>query len=96
MDDRLGSHRAVAALASNRVIFVKPLPRDFSEMLAPHRAHLSTCGIAPVNSANRDSAAALGFSRMCAIGKMQQPPPDWHHDGQRVLAPLVRWVDCEP
>ncbi len=79
----------------NRVIFVKPLARDFSAMLAPHGAHLSTCGIAPVNAANRDFAAAHGFSRICAIGKMQQPPPDWHHDGQPVLAPLVRWVDCE-
>jgi len=79
----------------NRVIFVKPLARDFSAMLAPHSAHLSTCGIAPVNAANRDFAAAHGFSRICAIGKMQQPPPDWHHDGQPVLAPLVRWVDCE-
>ena len=80
----------------NRVIFVKPLPRDFSALLAPHSAHLSTCGITPVNATNRDFAAAHGFTRICAIGRMQQPPPDWHHDGQPVLAPLVRWVDCEP
>ncbi len=79
----------------NRVIFVKPLPRDFPAMLAPHAAHLSTCGITPVNAANRDFAAANGFARICAIRKMQQPPLDWHHDGQPVLAPLVRWVDCE-
>ena len=79
----------------NRTVFVKPLPRDPAPMFAPHRAHLSTCGIWPVNAANRDFAAALGFSRICAIGKMQQPPLDWHHDGQPVLAPLVRWVDCE-
>ena len=79
----------------NRVISVKPLPRDFPALLAPHHAHLSTCGIWPVNAANRDFAAAHGFARICAIGKMQQPPLDWHHDGQPVLAPLVRWVDCE-
>ena len=79
----------------NRVVFVKPLPRDFSTLLAPHHTHLSTCGIWPVNAANRDLAATLGFTRICAIGKMQQPPLDWHHDGQPVLAPLVRWVDCE-
>ncbi len=80
----------------NRVIFVKPLPGSVTPMLAPHHAHLSTCGIWPVHSANRDFAAALGFTRICAIGKMQSPPLDWHHDGQPVLAPLVRWVDCEP
>ncbi len=80
----------------NRVIFVKPLPHDLAPRLAPHRAHLSTCGIWPANAANRDFAATLGFSRICPIGKMQSPPLDWHHDGQPVLAPLVRWVDCEP
>jgi len=79
----------------NRVVFVKPLPKDLAAMLTPHRAHLSTCGIWPVNVATRDFAAALGFTRICAIGKMQSPPLDWHQDGQSVLAPLVRWVDCE-
>ena len=79
----------------NRVIFVKPLPATLTPMLAAHREHLSTCGIWPMNAANRDIAAALGFTRICAIGKMQSPPLDWHHDGQPVLAPLVRWVDYE-
>lgn len=79
----------------NRVIFVKPLTSELAPLLAPHRAHLSTCGIWPANAANRDFAAARGFSRICAIGRMQSPPLDWHHDGQQVLAPLVRWVDCE-
>jgi hypothetical protein len=79
----------------NRVVFVKPLQRDFPTLLDRHLSHLSTCGIWPVNAANRDLAAALGFTRICPIGKMQQPPLDWHHDGQSVLAPLVRWVDYE-
>ena len=79
----------------NRVIFVKPLPSDLAPMLARHGVNLSTCGIFPMNEANRDLAAALGFLRICPIGKMQSPPLDWHHDGQPVLAPLVRWVDCE-
>jgi hypothetical protein len=80
----------------NRVIFVKPLHANLTAMLAPHRTHLSTCGIWPANAANRDFTAALGFTRICPLGKMQSPPPDWHHDGQQVLAPLVRWVDFEP
>jgi hypothetical protein len=79
----------------NRVIFVKPLHADLAATLTPHHAHLSTCGIRPTNTAGRDFAAALGFSRICPIGKMQSPPTDWHHDGQQILAPLVRWVDSE-
>lgn len=78
----------------NRVVFVKPL-RIMRQSLATQRGHLSTCGIWPVNAENRDAVVALGFTRICPIGKMQQPPLDWHHDGQRVLAPLVKWVDCE-
>jgi len=80
----------------NRVVFVKPLSCNLFKLFERKHSHLSTCGIWPVNAANRDLAAALGFTRICAIGKMQQPPLDWHHDGQQVLAPLVRWVDCEP
>ena len=79
----------------NRVIFVKPLPVDLTSMLARLGVNLSTCGIFPMTEANRDFAAALGFLRICPVGKMQSPPLDWHHDGQPVLAPLVRWVDCE-
>ncbi len=85
----------LALSPGNRVVFVKPLTRDVSSQLAAHRTHLSTCGIWPANAGNRDLASALGFTRICAIGKMQQPPIDWHHDGQQVLAPLVRWVDFE-
>ena len=79
----------------NRVIHLKPLPRSLGELIAPHRAHLSTCGIWPMNDVSRDIVSALGFTRICPVGKMQSPPLEWHHDGQRVLAPLVRWIDCE-
>jgi hypothetical protein len=79
----------------NRVVFVKPLPARLDLLLAPQRGHLSTCGIWPANAANCDFAAALGFSRICPMGKMQSPPPEWHHDGLQLLAPLVRWVDFE-
>jgi hypothetical protein len=80
----------------NRVIYIQPLPIQLTPVLAPHRTHLSTCGIWPANASNRDFATALGFSRICPIGKMQTPPLDWHHDGRQVLASLVRWVDFEP
>ncbi|MEQ1850294.1 MAG: acyl-CoA reductase [Chthoniobacteraceae bacterium] len=80
----------------NRVIFVKPLPPDLPGLLAPLRAALSTCGIWPATPAHAEFAAASGAMRICPLGKMQSPPLTWHHDGQPVLAPLVRWVDFEP
>ena len=78
-----------------RVAFVKPLPMDFPATLANVRPHLSACSIAPATLENAEFAAALGVSRVCAIGAMQLPPAAWHHDGQPTLAPLVRWVDFE-
>ncbi len=76
----------------NRVIFVKPFP---SELPATIRPHLSTCGIHPNSPEAATLAASLGAARICPIGQMQFPALTWHHDGQPVLAPLVRWVDWE-
>ena len=80
----------------NRVVFVKPLPENPQAMLAPLRAHLGTCGIWPATPDNAAFAASLGVTRVCPLGRMQLPPLTWHHDGQPVLASLVRWVDFEP
>lgn len=79
----------------NRFIFVKPLRADFEETMRKFRPHLSTAGIFPATLENARQAAAWGFTRVCPIGRMQFPPVTWHHDGQFVLAPLVRWVDAE-
>lgn len=79
----------------NRFIFVKPLREDFATMLRKERPYLSTAGIFPATLENARQAAEWGFTRVCPIGRMQLPPLTWHHDGQPVLAPLVRWVDCE-
>jgi hypothetical protein len=35
---------------------------------------------------------ALGVSRFCATGELQNPPMAWRHDGRPRLADLVRWV----
>jgi acyl-CoA reductase-like NAD-dependent aldehyde dehydrogenase len=39
--------------------------------------------------------ARLGATRFCRFGALQSPPARWHHDGQDVLRPLVRWLDVE-
>jgi hypothetical protein len=80
----------------NRVVFVKPLPADFAHELSAVRPHLGTIALQPATVANAEWAAALGAERICAIGAMQRPPLTWHHDGQPVLAPLVKWIDFEP
>jgi len=37
-----------------------------------------------------------GISRVCRTGELQNPPLLWRHDGQPRLAPLVRWIACDP
>lgn len=79
----------------NRFVFVKPLPADLATEFAPVRRHLSTIGMWPASIENARKLATSGANRLCPIGRMQLPPWTWHHDGQAVLAPLVRWVDFE-
>jgi hypothetical protein len=41
-------------------------------------------------------AVRLGASRICALGEMAWPPPDWRHEGRHRLLPLLTWTDWEP
>ena len=84
----------------NRFVYVKPVA-DLSEALRasePVRGQISTVGL----EANSDRAqsiamefAAWGVTRICPLGKMQQPPLNWRHDGRPVLGDLVMWTDWE-
>lgn len=79
----------------NRFIFIKPMPADLRTAVAGLAPHLSTIGIWPPTLDNARRVSGLGATRICAVGRMQQPPLTWHQDGQPVLAPLVRWIDAE-
>ncbi|MDR3406650.1 MAG: acyl-CoA reductase [Chthoniobacter sp.] len=79
----------------NRFVFVKPFPEDFAKSLVQVRPHLSCAGIWPPTLENARKLTDLGVSRICPVGRMQLPPATWHQDGHQVLAPLVRWIDCE-
>jgi hypothetical protein len=80
----------------NRVIFIRPLPEeDPAAALASARPFLSTIGIWPNTQPYAERAAALGASRVCALGRMQQPPWTWRQDGRQTLAPLVSWRGWE-
>jgi hypothetical protein len=78
----------------NRVVFVKPA-RNFGEVVEltrPIADKISTIGVAPLDDESK-IFAQTGASRVCAIGKMQTPPLEWHHDGRPNLADLVTWCD---
>lgn len=85
-----------AASCLNRVVFVKPMPRNLAGSLGPALGWLGAAGIWPVTPANAERAAVLNPSRICPLGKMQEPQVTWHQEGRPVLAPLARWVDFEP
>ena len=67
----------------------------FCAQLAPHLSCLGHTGFGGERGRLAALAAAAGASRLCPLGRMQQPPLDWNHDGQPPLRGLVRWLDVE-
>lgn len=84
----------------NRFIYVKAVT-DLTHALQGAdsiRGQVSTVGLA----ATEERAPALvtqlsrwGVTRVCPLGKMQEPPLLWRHDGRPALADLVTWTDWE-
>ena len=68
------------------------------ELLAPWAGRLSNvllAGAPPRLDTIIESLLPLAPTRLCPVGRAQEPPAAWHHDGDPVLSPLVRWVDRE-
>ena len=84
----------------NRFVFVKPV-RDLADALhnaASVKGKVSTIGVAAPRQRAEDLAlqfARWGATRICPIGRMQNPPLTWRHDGRPALADLVTWTDWE-
>lgn len=84
----------------NRFVYVKPV-EDLAEALhgaAEYQGRVSTVGIAASGEEMDSLAMELsrwGVSRICPVGRMQNPPLCWRHDGRPALADLVRWTDLE-
>ena len=84
----------------NRFIYVKPV-RDLTEAL--HQAELvrgqvSTVGLAAPEHRREELVRQLaqwGVKRVCPLGRMQNPPLTWRHDGRPALGDLVTWTDWE-
>ena len=84
----------------NRFVYVKGV-KDLQEMLQNAesvRDKVSTVGIAaPERKAHElaEQLARWGVTRVCPLGRMQNPPLTWRHDGRPVLGDMVTWTDME-
>jgi Acyl-CoA reductase (LuxC) len=84
----------------NRFIYVKPIS-DLKALLESAdviRGKVSTVGVAAPEETVPDLAARLaqwGVTRICPLGRMQDPPLTWRHDGRPPLGDLVTWTDLE-
>jgi len=84
----------------NRFVFVKAVA-DIAALLAAVarlEGQVSTVGLSsPVHRASEIATALArwGVTRICPLGKMQDPPLTWRHDGRPALGDLVSWTDLE-
>ncbi len=84
----------------NRFIYVKGVS-SLTEALQQAdsvRGQVSTVGLAAPEGQAREFATQLarwGVRRVCALGRMQDPPLTWRHDGRPALGDLVTWTDWE-
>jgi hypothetical protein len=84
----------------NRFIYVKPV-RDLAEALQyaeTIRGQVSTVGLGVPEHKLEELATQLarwGATRVCPLGRMQNPPLTWRHDGRPALGDLVTWADLE-
>ncbi len=71
---------------------------EVAEVVRPHAAYLQTVAFAGPDEkrlAVAEALGALGASRVCEVGRAQQPGALWRHDGRPTVGDLVRWVDVE-
>lgn len=84
----------------NRFIYVKGV-KDLTEALQNAegvRGKVSTVGISATAERAQKIAMKLacwGVTRVCPLGRMQNPPLTWRHDGRPALGDLVTWTDWE-
>ncbi len=84
----------------NRFIYVKPVadPGKMLESADSIRGQVSTVGVAAPEEEMWKLTLALarwGATRVCPLGRMQNPPLAWRHDGRPALGDLITWTDLE-
>lgn len=84
----------------SRFIYVKAVT-DLDDLLQGAesvRGQISTVGLAAPEDRVPGIAERLGrwgVTRVCPLGKMQNPRLSWRHDGRPSLGDLVTWTDLE-
>ena len=84
----------------NRFVYVKGVT-SLTEALQNAdsiRGRVSTVGLAATEDKEPALAAQLarwGVTRVCPLGRMQDPSLLWRHDGRPTLGDLVTWTDWE-
>jgi hypothetical protein len=84
----------------HRFVRVHPIPDpdalvDALRPLGPHLACTALEGFGPETRDLALSCAGLGASRICAPGRMQEPPLGWCRGNRGVLTPLARFADLD-
>lgn len=84
----------------NRFIYVKEVKNltDALQAADSVRGKVSTVGLAAPEHKTQELVTELaywGATRVCPLGRMQQPPLAWRHDGRPALAGLLTWTDWE-
>lgn len=83
-----------------RAVWVYGVPslESLEGLLQPFTGRIQSVGYAGRDGENELArlASRLGVSRICALGDMAWPPPDWRHEGRHRLLPLLTWTDWEP
>lgn len=96
----LDSDPAFKTSCLNRFVYIKPV-KQFAAVLRfaePVRPHLSTVALAAPDdlaAAHALELAHWGATRICPLGRMQNPSLLWRHDGRPALGDLVTWTDLE-
>jgi hypothetical protein len=84
----------------NRFIYIKEA-KNLTEALQSAdsvRGKISTVGLAvPEHEAQQMATdlARWGATRVCPLGRMQQPSLAWRHDGAPAFGDLITWTDWE-
>jgi hypothetical protein len=84
----------------NRFVYIKPVAHltDALHHAEIVRGKVSTVGLAASADKAQELAMQLarwGALRICPLGRMQDPPLTWRHDGRLALGDLVTWTDWE-
>lgn len=84
----------------HRFVYVRPATGldDVLRYAEPFRGSVSTVALAAVENRTVELARELarwGVPRVCPVGRMQDPPFLWRHDGRPSLGDLVSWTDLE-